>query len=163
MNYWNGSNSRRRNEDIDLKKKIDNLTACAIAAEKMGMSYGNYMALGFRPEGFQKKRKPDMQEEEKVCPVCGKSFPMDGLYRNRIYCSEECRKRRGIEKYMDKYYAQRQETEDRYCVMCGKAIPKSRHGGSKTCSIACSSEYAHIKKLEYDREKRRQKKENGNG
>lgn len=142
-----------------MKKKMDNITACAIAAEEIGLSYGNYMALGYRPDGLQKKEEPDDKEKTRVCPVCGKEFPMDGCYRNRIYCSDECRTRKSIEKYMEKYNAAKQEKEDRYCVMCGKAIPKSRHGGSKTCSIACSSEYSHIKKLEYDREKRRQKRE----
>lgn len=159
MNYWNGSNSRRRNEDIDLKKKIDNLTACAIAAEKMGMSYGKYMALGYRPEGFEHKtKKPEELEKTRVCPFCGKTFSMDGCNRNKVYCSEECRVKKGSERYLEKYHASKQGQEDRYCAICGNVIPKNRHPSSKTCSIACSSEYAHIKQLEYGRERRRKKK-----
>lgn len=142
------------------KKKIDYITACAIAAEKMGMSYGKYMALGYRPEGFEHKtKKPEELEKTRVCPVCGKTFSMDGCNRNKVYCSEECQRRNGTARYMKKYRESRPTAVDRYCEFCGKLIPKERHRSSKTCSNTCSRELERVKRLEYDRERRVRKNE----
>lgn len=80
---------------MSTEKDMDNLTMDVLAAEKAGMSYGQYKALHYEAE-TRAKAKPlttlDYYEEynwNETCVVCGKTF------RKRVWCqktcSEECR------------------------------------------------------------------------
>lgn len=71
------------------------------------------MALGFRPDGLQKKEEPEELEETRACPVCGKMIVLEGQRRNKIYCSDECRTQKNIERYLEKYHAAKQDMGDR--------------------------------------------------
>lgn len=79
-------------------KEIDNLTLDVLAAEKAGMSYGQYKAMtrdsAKKAEAFEKRVFEQLPVEEEydwqdACVVCGARF------RKRVWCqktcSEECR------------------------------------------------------------------------
>ena len=80
---------------MDTSKDMDNLTKDVLAAEKAGMSYGQWKALNYHPEKKVEREPPkklDCYEEynwSATCVVCGKEF------RKRVWCqktcSEECR------------------------------------------------------------------------
>lgn len=70
---------------------MDQLTKDAVAATKLGMSYGKYIAKYKPPtppvERFPKKQQK--QEEKKIrCVSCGKEL-MPGS-RSRRYCGPDC-------------------------------------------------------------------------
>jgi hypothetical protein len=77
---------------------MDNLTKDVLAAEKAGMSYGQWKA--FHPHTDPDKmplirypkRKPEGSSA--ICPVCGKQFEVT---KDRAkYCSTDCRNRRSV-------------------------------------------------------------------
>lgn len=84
------------------KKGMDNLSKDAIAAQRAGVSYGQYMA---RQRDMGRVRPPEKKEEtnprlkhELVCAICGAKFK--SVTRMRKYCSDSCkykadRKRKG--------------------------------------------------------------------
>lgn len=89
------------------KRKLDNLTRCAIAADEAGMSYGNYMAMhSYAPPELEPK-EPQEDIPARVCNHCGKVFSMEGRSHNSRYCGPECQSAHGQKKYMEKYYARR--------------------------------------------------------
>ena len=116
---------------------MDNLAMTAIAARKLGLSYGKYMALhgdkvitpkyiesiGVVPDGY--------------CAVCG-----DPLYnkdrRKRKYCGDDCRVI-GCRKHSNERRPKAQKIPDvRTCDRCGKRFnlgdPGTRY---KYCSAEC--------------------------
>lgn len=66
-------------------KEMDKLTQDSIAAQKAGMSYGQYMAT---KEPVIPPRKNQGGVRYGVCLYCGKSFVMDK--RDRVYCGYQC-------------------------------------------------------------------------
>ena len=137
---------------MNREKPIDNLTACSIAAEKLGISYGKYMAMGYHPEVKQETPEPEQDaevpEKMKVCAFCGKPFPAASRASKAIYCSNDCRQNAGKQKYMERYYRNKETAEKsgeiRYCAVCGNPMPEGRRAGSKTCSPECSVEWHRI-------------------
>lgn len=131
--------------------KLDKLTQDSIAARKAGMSYGQYMASLYRPPVIEVD-VPD--PERRSCPVCGKEIHKNA-HKNRRYCSESCRSEAGREATLLKYHEKKakddpnHERRKRMCVMCGKEIPKERHGCSRYCSVECK----HKKELQVYRDK----------
>jgi len=76
------------------KKEMDQLTQWAVAAEKLGMTYGQYVAK-FHPaqppvERFPKKSKGAVKTKDgvKICQWCGKEIPPEA--RSWKYCCQEC-------------------------------------------------------------------------
>lgn len=140
-------------------KKLDSTTLTSIAAEKAGMSYGNYVAKFGVVQPQEAVETSD--DGTKICPVCGKSFV--GRRWNAVYCSAECQIKRGSKDYMKKYREQRREklkAMDRVCVVCGKPIPEGRNLKAKTCSEECSEELHRINKNRRRMEKRGAKEVN---
>ena len=76
---------------------MDNLSATALAAKRAGMSYGKYMAMHHKI--VEPKKEP---EEMRVCPWCGEKFSMKGKRKDKIYCSDSCCTRAGVNR---RYYA----------------------------------------------------------
>jgi hypothetical protein len=77
-----------RRDIINMAKKseMDQTTKDAIAADKAGMSYGQWIAIHKPPQ-----KKPVKQVNEEGCPVCkvcGKV--MVNVRKNRMYCSHDC-------------------------------------------------------------------------
>lgn len=138
-------------------KKLDSTTLTSIAAEKAGMSYGNYVAKFGVVQPQEAVETSD--DGTKICPVCGKSFV--GRRWNAVYCSAECQIKRGSKDYMKKYREQRREklkAMDRVCVVCGKPIPEGRNLKAKTCCEDCSAELEKQTKRQKDAQYREKKK-----
>lgn len=71
----------------------DNLTLCATAAIKAGMSYGKYMAkYGWNPPIMRQQQPEEHEDNMIVCPECGKRFKKSS--HGKVYCSIECSSRR---------------------------------------------------------------------
>jgi hypothetical protein len=75
---------------------MDNLSRDAIAAEKAGMSYGQWKAFHPHtdPDKMPVVRRPKrvVNGSTATCPVCGRQFEVT---KDRSkYCSVECRDRR---------------------------------------------------------------------
>ena len=94
-----------------MGKKMDRLTLDCIAAQRAGMSYGQWKALHPRTE----KVHPGVQEEEPVAPkqlcvVCGKEIPYrpsgSGAQPAKC-CSKECSYER--HKWRQRMYVQRKK------------------------------------------------------
>lgn len=73
---------------------MDDLSRDAVAASKLGMSYGRYMAnvkpytnAGEKPP--ESPKKPTRGQEKHLCCIlCGKPIPKAS--KNRKYCGHEC-------------------------------------------------------------------------
>lgn len=70
---------------------LDNLTKDVLAAEKAGMSYGQWKALHPKTKSQGKKSKLKMDEAKvyRNCRICGRKFALE--YHNQRNCSEACR------------------------------------------------------------------------
>lgn len=95
-----------------MNKGPDNLTLCSIAAQRAGMSYGKFIAIG----GYSKVAKQaDEQKPEvptRICMHCGKVLSMEGRSHLSKYCSPECQRKASAGRALARYYA-------------SKAIPKA--------------------------------------
>lgn len=84
-----------------MAKELDNIEMDMIEAERLGygVQYGRYKAdYPFTKEANEerRKRKPKTKPVQIYvfnCPVCGKEFTTSR--RNKKYCSEYCKERRG--------------------------------------------------------------------
>lgn len=89
-----GSEKRKRG------KRLDNLTIDSIEAERRGVSYGKYKAMSYDPHKEAPKQEPapapKTDKTARTCPVCGKTFYT--VSHVKIYCSDECRERNGMER-----------------------------------------------------------------
>lgn len=94
---------------------MDFLSACSVSAQRMGISYGKYMAmLKDGAVNIPQKNEQDCSPEERktpararkgrVCEECGKWFyPVQGNTKTcGAICSYERQKRRGRELYHKK-------------------------------------------------------------
>ena len=90
---------------------MDNLTLDVLAAEKAGMSYGQYKALSYVPPK-KPKRKPTAEpvvidpKYQGTCKICGASFIKRNW--NHSVCSDQCRLVANTRYKMERYYAARQ-------------------------------------------------------
>lgn len=66
-------------------KEFDSIVATSNAAIKLGISYGQYVAL--YGAVHEEDVEPVLPEDAKICPVCGKVFV--GRKWNAVYCSIE--------------------------------------------------------------------------
>ena len=76
-----------------MAKKMDQLTMDSIAAQKAGMSYGQWKALQPRTEAVRPAVAVLEELEEMKCVVCGKDLPISCFGsggHNRICCSDAC-------------------------------------------------------------------------
>lgn len=76
------------------KKETDQLTQWAVEAQRLGMTYGKYVAK-YHPEKQPEERFPKKKERvrrnedgRKICQWCGKEISPDS--RSWKYCSKEC-------------------------------------------------------------------------
>ena len=127
---------------------MDNLTACAIAARKLGMSYGQYMAT--------RKGKPLIaipmeqlipEDRRKVCGWCGKVFYAKNRLKN--YCDDECRikayRRNARIAYERKHGISADDV--RICRFCGQTFNLGeRSRQSKYCSRNCCEKMSRQRK-----------------
>ena len=88
---------------------LDNLTRDVLAAEKAGMSYGQWKAIHPHTKPAEPRRARD--EDGKVyrrCCICGAKFEVK--YYNHVLCSDECRRERNRQHnntYQEKYRKER--------------------------------------------------------
>lgn len=87
------------------EKELDHLTRDVLAAEKKGMSYGQYKALHPHTpdeddewkelEEHQERRPVSViagpDQEVRTCAQCGQPFAVGAYKTNKRYCSDECR------------------------------------------------------------------------
>ena len=118
---------------------MDNLAACALAARKMGLSYGQYMAT---KEGRTIVQKPAVDlpvEDMHYCKECGKPFhPSKRLLK---YCSPECRAHNNARRNMGlkRKRAKIKPDDVLVCPYCNTEFVRGdRHGSMKYCSPECS-------------------------
>ena len=134
--------------------EMDRLTLASIAAQKAGLSYGQYMASLYRPPVVETEVEP----EKRVCRTCGKEISKYA-HGNRRYCSNYCQYERTKGYYREKYHEMNGHPEEdrpkRVCCVCGKKIPKHMHGGNRYCSEECR----HERQLERDRAKYQENKD----
>ena len=124
-----------------MEKPIDNLTACAIAARSLGISYGQYMAQKqgdpITPKPVKRVQVVDMH----YCKECGNAFECTD--KHRLYCSDDCRdkatrrrdaasKRRRLGVFDDDVLL---------CPYCKTEFVRgNKHGSRKYCSTRCANE-----------------------
>lgn len=146
---------------------MDRLTRDCIAAQKAGMSYGNYMASQYRAPVIEVDVEPE--KTKRVCPVCGKEIPKQE-HGSRRYCDERCRYEGGKELTLARYHAKKaknnpnHERPQRVCCVCGKDIPEYMHGGNRYCSQECRHERdkeRHRVEWQKKKDQKRRAKENG--
>lgn len=70
------------------KKEMDQLTKDSIAAQKAGMSYGQWKALHPNTGEAPKPVEVDI-ERIRTCVICGKQFVV-GVGKSKKYCGVEC-------------------------------------------------------------------------
>ena len=123
---------------------MDNLTACAIAASRAGMSYGQYMATRTGAPIIPKRVAPPVPVEEMhYCKECGKPFEYGGKHRN--YCSVECVAANNVRRNREHARRKANISEDDVltCPTCRKRFTRGdRHGRIKYCSDDCKNEMA---------------------
>lgn len=131
--------------------KLDKLTQDSIAARKAGMSYGQYMASLYKPPVIE----VDIPDPEKrYCLHCGQEIPKFA-HKNRRYCSDPCHDEARRKMSLANYHEKKAKEDPshvrrkRVCKICGKEIPKERHGCSRYCSVECK----HKKELQVYRYK----------
>lgn len=132
---------------------MDNLTATILAAQKAGMSYGQYVALHGVKSKPKRKRKPKYPTPMKKCPECGNEFPAIGHKAVATYCSSECQEAHNRRAANKRYYEKKKlERTSRptpppnmFCPECGKEFsPVGRKHNVVYCTPEC--QVAHNKK-----------------
>lgn len=116
-------------------KEFDSIVATSNAAIKLGISYGQYVAL--YGAVHEEDVKPVPLENAKICPVCGKAF--SGRKSNSVYCSTQCQTRRGCRDYKREYREKHREKpfdKNRVCAICGKAFV-AKSFNQKYCGQEC--------------------------
>lgn len=142
---------------------LDNLTLCSLAAQKERLSYGKYMSKYHYHPPCLADRKPEeiippvpkatvpqyltdtkknyrrKEPVQKQCLRCGEWFvPKNG---NQKYCGANC-------QYEEAKKRQKNRTGrgkvQRWCAVCGEALPMSISERVLTCSPACSMERRRI-------------------
>lgn len=91
--------------------EMDNLTVCAIAAQRLGMSYGKYMAISRRKPGIVAREVPREDRPFRVCKHCGARFSLEGRSHNSLYCSRECQYEAGKARALARYHEMRKGEE----------------------------------------------------
>ena len=120
---------------------MDNLTACAIEARKLGMTYGQYMA---QKKGMPIHTKPDpvpVSVSVRYCKECGK--PIRPECSRKLYCSDDCARVANARRAKEKNRKAKGISEDDIlvCPCCKKEFVRgNRHGCRKYCSPECSYE-----------------------
>jgi hypothetical protein len=80
--------------------RMPNLTRDAVAARKMGKSYGQYIAWKEEQELRGRLSEDKKYKQGPLCAICGK--PISKAGRNRKYCGAECADRARL-KHQHKY------------------------------------------------------------
>lgn len=124
---------------------MDNLTACAIAAQLAGMSYGQYMARKDGGLPIQPVRKITVKAvpalETRLCKECGIEFYDPN--NKRTYCSAKCKaevnRRRNRE--LGRRRSGTSPDDILVCPNCGKEFVRGdRHHSEKYCCSTCRCE-----------------------
>lgn len=122
------------------RKPQDHLEYDVMQAEALGYGchYGKYKAdhPNTRAEfeelyGVKTLEKVAPDKREKTCPVCGKKFIVGHLNTHKIYCSDECRRKKDEERQRE-----RAQAPAGICLWCGGQItdPTMR---SRYCCPGC--------------------------
>ena len=121
-----------------MGKKLDQLTLDSIAAQKAGMSYGQWKVLHPTTKVVAAPERP--------CEICGKEIPIrkGGSGGQRKYtcsgaCEYERHKLRAKMNYRNRKTMLAPEKVEMVCEVCGKVIPKN-HRSPYTCSQECKEQ-----------------------
>lgn len=120
---------------------MDNLTACAIAARKLGMTYGQYMTQKKGMPIQAKPAEPIPVKNMRYCKECGK--PMKPEDWRKSYCSDDCRRVVNSRKNKENHRKKCGISDDDIlvCPNCKKEFVRgNRHGTVKYCSPECAYE-----------------------
>ena len=78
---------------------MDRLTMDSIAAQRAGMTYGQWKALHPHTDAVE---VPD--KDVRLCKVCGKPIINMVGGKRRLYCSPECANEAVVERMRARYY-----------------------------------------------------------
>lgn len=120
---------------------MDNLTACAIAAQRAGMSYGQFMATRPQPVRIVQS-KPEIKKP-RICKNCGKEFDASDRSANALYCDPMCYREALTIRSRERERAKKNISNDDIliCPQCGiHFVRGDRHAGIKYCSEECAAE-----------------------
>lgn len=90
-----------------MNKGPDNLALCSIAAQRAGMSYGKFIAMGGYSKVAMQSEKPKPEFPTRICMHCGKVFSMEGRSHLSKYCSPECQRAASGKRALARYYEKR--------------------------------------------------------
>lgn len=148
------------------KKRMDRITLDSIAAEKAGMSYGQYKAQhphtqdGIEADITPEEYTPPEQSKKHrgVCVWCGSEFYYTRTGTTRKYCPDkDCADQAALARNREYTRRKKEEAQGKTltCAICGKAIP---YGSSRR--VYCSEECATIGNNR--KNKKRKEETNGN-
>lgn len=141
-------------------KKLDHLTRDVLAAEKAGMSYGQWKAkhpYTYTEEDDAKTplvAGPDWVT--KTCQHCGGRFQVPPGNTNKLYCSNACQIKHNADKKMAQYHANKTDTV-KTCPVCGKSFVRT-HANMRYCGKFCATEVERQRENERREKKRQEKK-----
>lgn len=92
-----------------MNKGPDNLELCSIAAQRAGMSYGQFISMGGYAKAAKQPDKPKEKGPTRVCRYCGNAFPTKGKHGAVRYCSDACRDAAKSKMSSDRYYEKRRK------------------------------------------------------
>lgn len=141
----------------------DRLSLIVSAALAEGLSYGKYMlkynydppCLKNPPPRASPEKPPDVRRRTfppKECRHCGAVFTPH--HNSQIYCTPKCQRNHKLTLYKLRC-ASENNTVERFCVVCGKALPPN----TKSQVITCSPECRMIRKQIRKRDAQRRRKE----
>jgi predicted nucleic acid-binding Zn ribbon protein len=144
------------------KSKRDHLDRDALAAQKAGLSYGQYKAA--HPTTYYPETAEPEEEEtnERRCAICGQRFKPGAV--NVKYCSPACKdvaKTQRASRYAHKRYERakaEKPIEQRACAICGKMFPLTK-SARKFCSELCQEKGRKLRQKEHDARRRARRKE----
>lgn len=126
--------------------------ALAKAATDSGITYGKFVAAGFKPQPVEPVEEivfPEPEPQEAPKPETKKGHPCAWcgtmIFDNRrTYCCDQCQRDHNKVYTRDKARKRKGQIGPRYCAICGAELPEELHWAKKACPGKCSWLYREI-------------------
>jgi len=123
---------------------MDNLTACVLAAQRAGLSYGQYMAK--RDSNPIQVAIPG--DDARKCVICGRILGPEKKLGTK-YCGNVCRYEAAARRARDKARERKRTraSDMKTCVFCGKQfLIGSEHAARRYCSPECREDAVYARR-----------------